>query len=85
MSKEDLEGMGPAGVGPGSAPPSSRWVLAKCVFRKNRSAGSGVFDRPMSTCRSQASCQASLLYPAFRELRGGALLTRAQRELSGCD
>lgn len=25
------------------------------------------------------------LYPAFRELRGGALLTQAQRELSGCD
>lgn len=53
---------------------------------KNRSAGSGcVFGRPVSACGSQASCQASHLYPAVRELRGGALLTQAQRELSGYD
>lgn len=71
MSKEDCEGMGPAGVGSGSAPPSSRCVLAKCMFRKNRSAGSVVFGHLMSACGSRASRQASLLFPVLRELREG--------------
>lgn len=72
MLKEDCERMGPAGVGSESAPPSSRCVLAKGMFRKNRPAGSGVFGRPGSACGSQASGQASLSHPAFRELRRGS-------------
>lgn len=78
MPKEDCEGMGRAGVGPGSAPPSSRWVLAKCMCRKNLWGLVSLVVQCLLAGRRPRAKRPSL-YPAFRELRGGALLTQAQR------